>query len=206
MRIISGQFRSRRLIPPSEKAATRPITDRVKESVFNHLREQFEGTNVIDLFCGTGSLGLEALSLGAGHVLFVERTRETGRRLKQNLEGLGIEPAQYDIVTGDALSPVWLRQVREPVQVVFFDPPYALMSNERTAAGVMTQMDRLAGSVSADGFVLLRTAWPMDEGTVAVSLESPTGALVGPETVTYKTMAVHFYQPASSPDSQPSSG
>lgn len=195
MRIISGQYRSRRLIPPAETADTRPITDRVKESVFNLLREQFDGTNVIDLFSGTGSLGLEALSLGAAHVLFVERARDTARRLRQNLDALEVETERYEIINADALSPVWLRRIREPVQVAFFDPPYAFMAHERTARGVLAQMDRVARSVSPDGFVLLRTPWPIQNGAVVVSLESPSGCLAGPETTSYKTMAVHFYQP-----------
>lgn len=188
MRIISGIYRSRRLLSPADKE-TRPITDRVKESLFNHLREQFENANVVDLFSGTGSLGLEALSQGAAHVLFVEQNRESAQRLKQNIETLGVED-QTAVVVGDALSSACLTRAERPVRIAFVDPPYVMMYGER-ARVIFDQMARLAGMMDPEGFIILRTSWPAYDNIVH-SLTSEF--LEGPETIEYKTMALHFYQ------------
>src|SRR3954466_165319 len=84
MRIIAGEFRSRRILPPASDA-TRPITDRVKQSLFDILTPHIEGARVYDCFAGTGSMGLECLSRGAAHVTFFEADRSAVARLKRNI-------------------------------------------------------------------------------------------------------------------------
>ena len=81
MRIIAGEFRGRKLIPP-QGDATRPITDRVKQSLFDILTPRIDGARIYDLFAGTGSMGLECLSRGAAHSTFFEADRSALERLK----------------------------------------------------------------------------------------------------------------------------
>ncbi len=91
MRIVAGRFRSRTLIAP-KTSATRPTTDRARESLFNVLTNHisFEGIRVLDLFAGSGALGFEALSRGAEHVIFVERDKQAIDTIKANAEALGV--------------------------------------------------------------------------------------------------------------------
>src|SRR3954464_10544087 len=99
MRIIAGQFGGRKLLaPPSD--ATRPITDRAKQSLFDILSPDIEGALVYDCFAGTGSMGLECLSRGAKFVTFFEVDRPTVARLNQNIIAVG-GGAQTRIVQGD---------------------------------------------------------------------------------------------------------
>src|SRR5438094_5779339 len=91
MRIIAGEFRGRRLLAP-ESDTTRPITDRVKQSLFDILAPRMEGATVLDLFAGTGSMGLESLSRGAAAAWFFEADRPALARLRRNIEMLNLSP------------------------------------------------------------------------------------------------------------------
>ncbi len=190
MRIIAGEFRSRRLASPPEHLPTRPITDRVKEAVFNLLRGHFEGQVVVDCFAGSGSIGLEAISRGAAHCLFVEQSRECAKTLAANIEALGVKD-RSDLVIGDALSPTLLVRIRRQPHVIFLDPPYALAEDAEQWPRLFEQMARLAEHTDPAGYFVLRTVWPLP----GVTLEHPQ--LIGPETHDYHTMAVHLYQPAA---------
>src|SRR3954467_9617059 len=92
MRIIAGEFRGRRLLPP-EGDVTRPSTDRVKQSLFDILAPLLPGARVYDCFAGTGSMGLESLSRGAAHATFFEQHRPALARLRRNITTLGEEAA-----------------------------------------------------------------------------------------------------------------
>jgi len=190
MRIIAGEFRSRRLESPPEKVPTRPITDRVKESIFNLLRGHFEDQAVVDLFAGSGGIGLEAISRGAAHCLFVEQSRPCAATLRANIESLGVKD-RSDVVIGDSLSPALPARFRRPPHVIFLDPPYAMIEDEVQRQRVLDQMARLGSHMDASGFLVLRTPWPLHE----VDLSHPQ--LRGPETHSYNSMAVHLYQPAA---------
>src|SRR3954469_11129678 len=100
MRIIAGQFRSRVILPPEDAQTTRPITDRVKQSLFDILTPLLEGTIVYDVFAGTGSMGLESLSRGAAHATFFEADRSALQRLKKNIASLGVEKSAT-VIPGD---------------------------------------------------------------------------------------------------------
>ena len=118
MRIIAGTHRGRRIAAP-KGLATRPTGDRVREAAFN-LIGPIEGATVLDLFAGSGAMGLEALSRGAASVTFVESDRAACRTIAENLERLGLTGAR--ITCGDAL---WaLRQDSRRYDVVLVDPPY----------------------------------------------------------------------------------
>lgn len=125
MRIIGGRLRRRTLQAPKGRL-TRPSTDRVRESIFNLLltRCPLEEARILDLFAGTGALGLEALSRGADNVLFVEQSAPVMRVLRKNAETLELTP-QCMFVRGDA--PQYLKRYSGPAfDVIFADPPYDL--------------------------------------------------------------------------------
>ena len=124
MRIIAGQRRGHKFDGPRDQA-TRPTSDLVRESVFNILGGAVEGLIVLDLFAGTGALGLEALSRGAERAIFVERNRENAALIRRNVATLRYED-RTQVVLADAYR--WAKSYvsadAEPV-VVFIDPPYA---------------------------------------------------------------------------------
>ncbi|WEX78157.1 16S rRNA (guanine(966)-N(2))-methyltransferase RsmD [Sinorhizobium numidicum] len=132
MRIVGGEFRGRILATPTSNDI-RPTTDRTRESLFNILShtypEALDGTRVLDLFAGTGAVGLEALSRGCRQALFVEQGVEARGLLRVNIEALGLQ-GRAKIFRRDAtdLGPVG---TMEPFHLVFADPPYARGLGER---------------------------------------------------------------------------
>jgi 16S rRNA (guanine966-N2)-methyltransferase len=132
MRIIAGNWRGRPLIAPKGDT-TRPTADRTRETLFSMLTSRlgsFEGLAVADLFAGSGALGFEALSRGAGSCLFVEQDRTAIDAIRANAEKLGIRP---DV---RAQSVMTLGPSPAPLDVILLDPPY------QTGAGVVA-LDRL---------------------------------------------------------------
>ena len=120
MRVISGSARGRRL-KELQGMDTRPTTDKVKESLFNIIQFEIEGRKVLDLFAGTGQLGIEALSRGAAHGTFVEARRDAIALVRDNLKTVGFDQMAR-VHQGDALS--FLSSCREKFDVIFLDPPY----------------------------------------------------------------------------------
>ncbi len=120
MRIIAGTWRGRTLTGPKGDA-TRPTADRTREALFSMLTSRlgsFEGLRVLDLFAGSGALGLEALSRGAGQVCFVEHDRAAAAALRSNAEKLGIKP---DIRAQSVLA---LGHCPQAFDLIMMDPPY----------------------------------------------------------------------------------
>ncbi len=127
MRVVGGKFRGRALVSP-EHEGLRPTADRVRESVFNillHGIEDFEieGARVIDLFAGTGALGIEALSRGAAYCLFVEETAEARALIRTNVETFGLTGVTR-IFRRDATDLGPAGNI-EPFGLAFLDPPYS---------------------------------------------------------------------------------
>lgn len=119
LRIIGGKWRGRKLrFPPSPEI--RPTPDRVRETLFNWLAPRVVGARCLDLFAGSGALGLESLSRGAGHVTFVERDSAAVRELRTRLSEWGATGAQVE--QGDAMS--FLGGAGDPYDIVFLDPPF----------------------------------------------------------------------------------
>ncbi|MBI1190204.1 MAG: hypothetical protein GC200_05920 [Tepidisphaera sp.] len=160
MRIISGEFRSRRLHTPPDANITRPIPDRVKESVFSLLRGHFEGARVFDAFAGTGAIGLEALSRGAAHVVFVEKDKSIADVLRRNIEMLDVGN-RAELVVGDALGPGALARAPRPLTLAFLDPPYPLVRDPLGFKRVMSQLSGLIDRLEPKSFAILRTPWPL---------------------------------------------
>lgn len=159
MRIISGRSKGKKLGGPPDAATTRPIPDRVKESLFGLLRGHCEGARVLDLFAGTGGIGLEAWSRGASRVVFVERDRAIVKILERNLESVG-RPVECELVVGDALSPSVLSRCPTPLHLAFADPPYALVRDPAGWRRVREQFMRVIDLLDEGGFATLRTPWP----------------------------------------------
>ena len=135
LRIIGGRHRGRRLRFPSG-VEIRPTPDRVRETLFNWLQLRIGGARVLDLFAGSGALGLEALSRGAAHVTFVERDRAAATAIRSVI-GEWREPSG-DVVCDDAVS--WLARgpSGQPFDIVFLDPPYDSALLARSAAILAT--------------------------------------------------------------------
>lgn len=126
----------------------RPTPDRVRETLFNWLATLTPGARVLDLFAGTGALGLEALSRGASEACFVERDPQVARQLADNLATLGAEP-RGRVVTGDALA--FLEGEPHPYSLVFLDPPF----HHGLAAACCAALE--AGWLGEDAFIYVET-------------------------------------------------
>lgn len=120
MRVITGSARGRRL-KEIEGLETRPTTDRVKEALFSVIQFDIEGRRVLDLFAGTGQLGIEALSRGAESAVFVEQRKDAVQAVRENLVVCGLSD-RARVVSGDAMS--YLKS-GEKFDLIFLDPPYA---------------------------------------------------------------------------------
>jgi len=149
MRVIAGQWRGRPLVAPKGDV-TRPTADRTREALFSMLTARlgdFEGLAVGDFFAGSGALGIEALSRGAGSCLFVEQDRSALDALRANLDKLG---AKGDVRAASVMA---LGPARQPLDLILMDPPYG------TGAGSVA-LDKLArlGWVGAGTWVSIETA------------------------------------------------
>jgi 16S rRNA (guanine966-N2)-methyltransferase len=137
MRIVAGRFRGKHLRAP-EDAAIRPTADRVREAMFNILASRigpsFAGLRVLDLFAGTGALGLEALSRGAAQAIFVDTGVEARGLIRDHIEAFGVAGiAKLLRRDATALGPAG---TMGPVDLVFLDPPYGQGLGERALAGL----------------------------------------------------------------------
>jgi 16S rRNA (guanine966-N2)-methyltransferase len=122
MRIIAGAYKGRNLkSPPSMNV--RPTSDRLRETLFNVIAPRIEDTRFLDLFAGSGAVGIEALSRGASHATFVDRSRRSCTLIESNLELCRVPEDQRVIYCSEAYE--FLRQTTSaPWDIVFFDPPY----------------------------------------------------------------------------------
>ena len=118
MRIVAGKYRGRKLTPPSDDSV-RPTTDRIKETVFNILQWDVEGARVLDLFAGSGALGIECLSRGAAEVVFADKSPASVALIRQNLKGI---EGSYRVLTADFTGV--LRSGEDKFDLIFIDPPY----------------------------------------------------------------------------------
>lgn len=120
MRVITGEARGRKLIT-LEGEDVRPTTDRVKEGMFNIIQFDLEGASVLDLFAGSGQLGIEAISRGASHCTFVDASNRSVEVVKQNLKTVGFEK-RASVFCGD--SKMYITLSKDKFDVALLDPPY----------------------------------------------------------------------------------
>jgi 16S rRNA (guanine966-N2)-methyltransferase len=149
MRIVAGELRGRRLVAPPA-ATTRPTTDKVREAVFNALAslDVVVGARVLDLYAGSGALGIEALSRGAEHCTFVERDRVAVRAIDENIATLGLR-ARARVVVGDGIATAPTIEA----DLAFADPPYGFDDWPRLLRAVRTSLlvAEAAAEVPASG-------------------------------------------------------
>ena len=120
MRIIAGDFKGRRLNSPLDDRI-RPTSDKVKEAIFSMVNFDLPGAVVVDLFAGTGNLGLEALSRGAKHCYFGDNSRDSLKLIKENIKYCKAEDMS-SVIAGDYLSV--LERIHDDADLIFLDPPY----------------------------------------------------------------------------------
>ncbi len=192
LRIVGGEYRSRLLETPRDET-TRPMSARAKEAICNLLRGWFEGARVLDLFAGVGTMGLESISRGASRAWMVERDRAILRIQERNIATLGCADRAIAI-QGDALTAHALESVTAPLDLVFMDPPYAIMEKEGERHRVFSQLRRVRELMGERGFVILRS--PLDPKVVDHSI----AGLDGPEIHRYgQGMYVLLYSPTARP-------
>lgn len=168
MRIVGGEFRGRPLATPRSDAI-RPTTDRTREALFNILAHRFadrlEGARVLDLFAGTGALGLEALSRGAGFCLFIEESTEGRGLIRTNVEAFGLT-GRCKIFRRDATS---LGEVgtMQPFGLLFADPPYGKGLGERALK-----------SARAGGWLVPGALCVVEESAAAPFIPGPDFAVI----------------------------
>ncbi|MGA8041524.1 MAG: 16S rRNA (guanine(966)-N(2))-methyltransferase RsmD [Terracidiphilus sp.] len=148
MRIIAGRYRSRVLEAPAGMA-TRPTSDRLRETLFNVLAPRMEGCAFLDLYAGSGAVGLEAVSRGAARVVCVERAPAALKALRGNLAKLGVTEG---LRVEAASVPAWLKRAQGPWDIVFLDPPYDAEDEYERALGAL---GGAAAGLLAEGAVVI---------------------------------------------------
>ena len=176
MRVITGTARGR-VLKELEGLETRPTTGKVKESLFSIIQFDIEGRRVLDLFAGTGQLGIEALSRGAKSCLFVDRSAEALAVVKANCKTAGVD-RQSDIRQGEAES--FLANIRGPFDLALLDPPF----HNDTVAAVLPL---LAAKMAPGGVVLCETEREAD-------LPEQAGALTLVKQYNYGKIKVSRYE------------
>lgn len=152
--MIAGSARGRRLVAP-RGSGTRPTADRVREAVFNALGSlgAVDEARVLDLFAGTGAMGIEALSRGALNATFVESSRDVTRVIQSNLDATGFSE-RAEVVASDVSD--FLRTTREDFDLVFADPPYAFDAWQE----LQTSIERVAPG----GIIVIESDRPIETG------------------------------------------
>ena len=184
MRVITGLYKGR-ILKTVKDLSVRPATDRVKQTVFNMLANRIElrGAIVLDLFAGSGSLGIEALSRGAAHVTFVESDEQAVRYIEENVRALGCE-ALTEIDETDAMY--YLLHVRPSFDLIFADPPYAFERTNEIPGIVFTQK-----LLKPHGYLLI-------EHAPTVHFASTHEYYAGPEKKFGRTLVTFFRKPSAS--------
>jgi len=149
MRVIAGRYKGLRLTPPNW-AGLRPTSDRTRETLFNIVAPRIVGATVMDGFAGTGAVGIEALSRGAAHVVFIESDRRACALIAANVARCGVMDG-YTISSGDLLPVLASGRLRQLFDVIILDPPY-------TASGVSAVLAAAAGHLAAGGLLVLERA------------------------------------------------
>jgi 16S rRNA (guanine(966)-N(2))-methyltransferase RsmD len=192
MRIIAGKYRSRPIEAPAG-LATRPTSDRLRETLFNVLAPRIESAIFLDLFAGSGAVGIEALSRGADHATFVERAPVALKVLRANLARLGLT-AGFSIHSGSVRAYVRRAQTEtKQFDLVFLDPPYDAAHEYATTLGLL-------GGAAAE--LLADDALVIAEHRRKEKLEDRFGSLTRTRLLEQGDAALSFYAIAKGKDSQ----
>ncbi|SCY70347.1 16S rRNA (guanine(966)-N(2))-methyltransferase RsmD [Desulfoluna spongiiphila] len=181
MRIIGGERRKKKLLAVPG-LATRPTTDRVKETLFNIIQARVRGAFVLDLFSGTGALGLEALSRGADRCLFVDNQKQALETCRKNIAACRFEEKSTVIQWDIARNLGCLARYRTPLDLVFMDPPYSKGLADLALSHLIQ-----AGALAPEGLVVVEHA--------AGDAPVPPEGVILTETRQYGTTALSFLSP-----------
>jgi 16S rRNA (guanine(966)-N(2))-methyltransferase RsmD len=187
MRVIAGTFRSRQLSAP-RGMRTRPTSDRLRETLFNILAPRLDGCRFVDLYAGTGAVGIEALSRGAEHVWFAENAEPAFASLRQNLSALKISRGFTLEDRGVGAMLQRLGKLPQPVDLVFLDPPYEA---EDEYAGTLNFLGSVPGRT-----VLAPHAVVVAEHSSKVKLAMRYGALEQTRLLKQGDAALSFFSVA----------
>lgn len=196
MRIVAGELRRRKLLV-NPGNTTRPITDRAKVMLFDHIRHLLPGKSVVDAFAGTGSLGFEALSRGARTVVFCEQDHRGHELLVQNAEHLGVTDRvlcwRVDCLRSSFKAKGEIGWF--PYDVIFFDPPYEMARDLKAGTPLYRALQRLSkNDVSRpDALLVLRTA-------TETPFDVPM-CWMGFQVLTLGSMDIHLYRKVATEDS-----
>lgn len=184
MRVITGTARGR-VLATLEGDEVRPTTDRVKEAIFSIIQFEIEGRQVLDLFAGSGQLGIEALSRGAAYATFTDMRRESVDTVKKNLLATGLA-SNSSVVQTDALT--FLANTKKTFDIVFMDPPYA--------SGLLDKAIPLAAKHMSEGGVIIC------EHPYGAELPASAGEFVVYRKYKYGKIGVTVYRKKEGDDSQ----
>jgi 16S rRNA (guanine(966)-N(2))-methyltransferase RsmD len=189
MRVISGEFRGRRLAAvPGQN--TRPTTDKVKESMFNIIGPYFEGGTALDLFAGTGGLGIESISRGIRQAVFVDADLKAFNVIRDNIRTLGLGKDRAEVYKNDArraLDALAARGMK--FDLVFLDPPYKLTGLYEELIPKLLELD-----------LLEPRAYVIAEHAADVQLPDAYGNLVRWRLASYGDISISFYELAEESD------
>lgn len=177
MRVITGTAKGKRLVTPEGRDITRPTGEKVKEGIFSSIQFLIEGADVLDLFAGSGQLGIEALSRGAKSAVFVDSAKIAQKCITENLKNCGFTDIAK-LKTGDAL--MYLSSAFEKFDIAFLDPPYA-------AEQLPVVLPAVSKVMRPGGIVLCETAKSID-------LPEETGKLVKAKEYRYGSTKVLMYK------------
>ena len=173
MRIIAGTARGRKIFSVSKNLPVKPISDRIKQSVFDIIRPRITGAYMLDLFAGTGNVSLEALSRGAAKTVMVDREPACIKNMHRNLAHLGFED-RAKVLRGDILKPLdWLLAYsnNEGYDIIFMGPPYRDINNKMLAFSEPALKNVAdAGLLAENGMIILQTH-KTEEFAVPATLE-----------------------------------
>lgn len=149
MRIISGYLKNRKLNAP-KGVHTRPTSERLRESLFNICQTYIEGTQFLDLFSGSGAIGIEALSRGAAYATFIDNHKESIQCIKRNIEELQLEGCSQ-IICGEVSS--MMNRLHKQYDMIFMDPPY----DQGLEKGVIDKIDK-SSLLKEGGFLFIESS------------------------------------------------
>ena len=193
MRVVAGIYRSRQLVAPRGHN-TRPTSDRLRETLFNILSPRLEGCRFVDLYAGTGAVGIEALSRGAAYVWFAENADAAVASLRQNLSALKIS---RDITLEDRGAGALLQRLSkltQPVDLVYLDPPY---DAEKEYSATLNFFGSVRGSA-----VLAADALIIAEHSSKAKLPDRFGALERVRLLKQGDAALSFFSPVPAEQSR----
>ena len=176
MRVIAGEFRGRKLLAP-RGGRIRPTSDPVREAIFNILGPTWTYHEILDLFAGTGALGIEAISRGAGRAVFVEQGREALKILKGNLEALGLTSRARVLALAAKRGIKVLAEEGEAFDLIFMDPPY-----RKDLVGKTLQEIARRGILSTPGLIVAEHS-PTEAITPPLGLELSLQRRYGDTTI-----------------------